>query len=440
MNFNIMPQYLCYAKFGHHPKHKPAQLVSPFIRLLTTVLAIALLLGCGSEYQESSPTSTGNPNTNYTSRLYTTPARQPAHANDLANYHLILSPTTIELGEHLPSHVRYQVNVPITDITTYYTFNLCKVNPKTHAIISSTCISPFYDDHGPLILNLHTLKTIKDPLEKVGLILEAGLQLTFDTYGLITENPAKVATAAGIGTLGTIAAHQALTSAKLWSYKELLTFTRSPEFKSLGLNSVKLKHNPGVVLRAILKTGVWKKDPFLAQAAFNTASRLAAKTGVHLITTFSLGVIIATTATLISAQLIPEHLKQQLNAVARDLAKSGHDYSNQLISQEVQKQLANTNTVNPQLMKFAIRWNEQTLFTASSSTPSPSKLDIAHQALIPALGYFLKSLERPYIIPIKKYCLPAAATSAESPAMQQSYSFGRLSTTPTTPTLDCVNI
>ena len=428
MNFNIMPQYLC-----------DDQLTSPFIRLLTSVLAIGLLFGCGSEYQESSATTTGNPNTNY--RLYSTPERQPAQANDLANYHLILSPTTIELGEHLPSHVRYQVNVPITDITTYYTFNLCKVNPQTHAIISSTCISPFYDDHGPLILNLHTLKTIKDPLEKVGLILEAGLQLTFDTYGLITENPAKVATAAGIGTLGTIAAHQALTSAKLWSYKELLTFTRSSEFKSLGLNSVKLKHNPGVVLKAILKTGLWKKDPFLAQAALNTASRIAARTGAHLITTFSLGVIIATTATLISTQLIPEHLRQHLNAVARDLAKSGHDYSNQLISQEVQKQLANTNTVNPQLMQFAIRWNEQTLFTESSSTPNPSKLDITHQALIPALGYFLKSLERPYIIPIKKYCLPATATtSAESPAMQQSYSFGKLSTTPTTPTLDCVNI
>lgn len=360
---------------------------------------------------------------------------------DLNHYQLFLSSTTLADGERPPEHVRYRPNVPLADITTYFQFRLCKVQQGSAAIITSSCVFPFYDEYGPLIVNLHTLKTIKDPLEKLGVVLHAALELTFDTYGFITEKPGATAALAGLGAGSVIATHQTLRGAQRFTYSKLLAFTQSLEFKALGLKPVSPQQNPGLILRAILKTGMWKKDPLLAQAALNTGASMAAKLSTKTIMNFSLGAIITALAALVSYQMLPPDHRHELLTVAGHILNQGHTIGGELISQQIRHQLQHSGSANPRLMKLAILWHDQHLFTPGEGAPVAPKMHLNPQVLIPALGSFLHAQTRPYVLPIKKYCLPTSS-EPHQPRLTQTtkFSFGNFVIAPTSTPLTCINL
>lgn len=439
----------------HHHPHRHAQPARrlpisasrgrSWAALILTILGVS----CGIPSQTEQPPPQGWEllSTPAAMTVPTTPAVTPTisstashHEGQGGHYQLFLSQTTLAAGAQPPEHVRYRPGVPLADITTYFHFKLCKVQQGSGAIITNSCMFPFYDDYGPLIINLHTLKTIKDPLEKLGIVLHAVLEITFDTYGFITEKPGATAALAGLGAGSIIATHQALRGVERFTYSKLLAFTQSLEFKSLGLKTLSPQQNPGLILKAILKTGMWKKDPLLAQAALNTGASMAAKLSAKTIMNFSLGAIVTALAALVTYQILPPDLRHNLRTEAGHILNQGHNFGGELISQHIRHQLQDSGSVDPRIMQFAILWNEHHLFTPGNGTPVVPQMQISPAVLIPALGSFLHSRSRPYVLPIKKYCLPAAESGQQSLTQNTEFSFGNFVITPTTTPLTCVNL
>ena len=355
-----------------------------------------LLLSCGESTQSS------------TSELRTL----------IKDHHkLILSPTTIPLGEPVPRHLRYQYDrVPLKDITTYFVFKLCQVDPTTNQVMADTCMDPFYSSTGkPLIINLHTLNVIKDPLEKLGIVMEDLFFKVIDISAYAQDHPSRVV---GLGiTAGgaVVGSWMAYDFMNLASYKQLARFTRSPEFKALNLGKITMKHNPGKILQAIIKTQIWQKNPALARAAVFQASKMVAAHGSVAVMRFGFGVVMVTALSLAAYASLSTPLKDKVNSVASRYLGSAHDLSNDLISHAVERQVQADGEASHDLMNFVIRWNERSIFAAVSH-PEASELNIDKSVMIPALAKFIQSLTRPYeSIDITRYCLPAESLLQPKP-------------------------
>ena len=340
------------------------------------------------------------------------------HQQDTQNYRLILEELAIELGQPVPPHVRYRQNVPLDDITTTFVFKLCEYDPQTFQIIPQRCIYPFYDAYGPLVLNRYTLNTIKDPLEKLGLILEQGMQLTFDTYGLIVDHPvatgatAATITAAGIGSYYVVRSHQK------WSYQQLIAFTKTPEFQAVKINPSHSKLSPQHMLKAIFQTGAYKKNPQLIRASTSVAAQMIAQKGWAASKTMGLTAVLTAGIVLAGILLMPEQADQFFHNLVRRVARKGHDFGNHLISKRVRNQLQ-SGPADPDFMQFAITYNERHIFSEHPSS-QPPKLSVPITTLIPALAQYLALLKKPYEVKILRYCLPETTPTT-------SFSFGALS-------------
>lgn len=332
------------------------------------------------------------------------------------HHKLILSPTTIPLGEAVPRHLRYQYDrVPLKDVTTYFVFKLCQVDSATKQVIAATCMDPFYSSTGkPLIINLHTLKIIKDPLEKLGIVMEDIFFKVIDISAYAQDHPGRVVglgIAAGGAVVGSWVAYDFMNLA---SYKQLARFTRSPEFKTMNFGKITMKHNPGKILRAIIKTQIWQNNPALARAAVFQASKMVAAHGSVAVMRFGFGVVMVTALGLATYASLSGPLKDRVDSVASGYLGSAHDLSNDLISRTVERQVRSDGVANPDLMNFVIRWNERSIF-AYPSHPA-SVLNIDKSVVIPALARFIQSLTRPYeSIDITRYCLPAESLSQPTP-------------------------
>ncbi|MCY4381115.1 MAG: hypothetical protein OXC40_06070 [Proteobacteria bacterium] len=315
-------------------------------------------------------------------------------------YQLFLTPVDLDfVGKVPPSHLRYRQNVPASETDTYYEFRLCLY--ENQEVLDYSCINPFYGEEGPLVVNLYTLKTIKNPLEKIGVFLDQMLFMLFDIADLVVDHTAASLLVSGLSAAGLYQGYKLHRWMSLWSYKEMHTFARSAEFKALGLNRFQWHNQPGKLLFAMLRSGVWQQNPKLVAAAMRIASQKIAKSGVKVFGRFSQATVYLTALSLVIYSILPEKYQTKVRSTLAIQAGTLKNMSNEVLGPLVE---LGDNDGENDLARFAISWNENTIF--DESLKREKLLPMSGVRMIPEIGRFLADLTRPYILDIKGYCLP----------------------------------